>query len=60
MTAQHHDGFLAVHCQVSEFQNDFERPSAHHDYIDAGEELLEAVRHLLASQQEIERVIRSS
>jgi hypothetical protein len=45
---------------VSEFQNDFESPAAHHHYIDAGEELLEPVRHLLASQQEIERVVPTS
>jgi len=45
---------------VSEFQNDFEGPAAHHHYIDTGEELLEPVRHLLASQQEIESVVPAS
>jgi hypothetical protein len=45
---------------VSELQNDFEGPAAHHHYIDASEELLEPVRHVLASQQEIERIVSAS
>ena len=46
-SAQHDHWLLAIKLQVSEFQDDFERPAANDDNVDASEELFEAVRLLL-------------
>jgi hypothetical protein len=45
---------------VAELEHNLECPAADHDYIDAGQELLEPVRLLLARGQEVERVVLAS
>src|SRR5262249_40964233 len=45
--AQYNHWLVAVKPQVSELPHDLEGPAADHDYIDAGEEFVEPVRHLL-------------
>src|SRR6516162_1111134 len=57
---QHNHRFVAVKCEMSELQHNFESPAADHDYIDAGKEFLEPVGLLPTCTQEVERVIRPS